>query len=84
MSIVRVGSTSTYAAGWDAIFGGRAARPGNTGRTKARTAGRAATRKTAAEPRPVKAAKKARSQKPRTRKVGSKKARATKAGRKRR
>ena len=62
MSIVRVGSTSTYAAGWDAIFGGRAAgRAGSAGRKKARAAaGRAAKRKTAAKPRPGKAATKAR------------------------
>jgi hypothetical protein len=64
MSIVRMGSTSTYAAGWDAIFGGRGAgRAGKAGRSKARAAaGRAAKRKTAAKPRPVKAAKKARKQ----------------------
>ena len=64
MSIVRVGSTGTYAAGWDAIFGGSGAgRAGKAGRTKARTAaGRAAKRKTAATPRPVKATKTARKQ----------------------
>lgn len=79
MSIVRVGSTSTYAAGWDAIFGGRTARAGKAGRTKARAAGRAATPKTAAKRRPAKAAKKVRTQK-----GGTPKACVKKSGRKRR
>jgi len=55
MSVIRVGSTSTYAAGWDAIFGGA------TGRKKTRrAAGKAAKRKTTAKPQAVKAARKAR------------------------
>jgi len=70
MSIVRLGSSSTYAEGWDAIFGGRkAARTGAakargkagakaTGRKKTRrAAGKAATRKTKAKPLAVKAAR---------------------------
>jgi hypothetical protein len=28
MSVIRVGSSSTYATGWDAIFGGGRGRPG--------------------------------------------------------
>ncbi len=62
MSVIRVGSTSTYAAGWDAIFGGaRVGRGGKAGVKKTRqAAGRAAAKKAAAKPSSVKAARKAR------------------------
>jgi hypothetical protein len=62
MSVIRVGSTSTYAEGWDAIFGGtRAGRAKAGGKKKARVAaGKAVKRKAAAKPQGVKAARKAR------------------------
>jgi len=66
MSVIRVGSSGTYAAGWDAIFGGaKAGRGGKSkgkagGRKARQVAGRAAKKKTAAKPLGVKAAGKAR------------------------
>ncbi|MDA1038837.1 MAG: hypothetical protein O3A37_00910 [Planctomycetota bacterium] len=48
MSVIRVGSTHTYANGWDAIFGG-------SGSGK-----RTATKKTAKKAKKAKAAKKAK------------------------
>jgi hypothetical protein len=43
MSVIRVGSSSTYATGWDAIFGGATSRTG----TKKAVAKKPATKKTA-------------------------------------
>lgn len=61
MSVIRVGSTSTYAAGWDAIFGGGRAGRGKAGAKKARAAaGKAAKRKISTPPKGVKAAGKAK------------------------
>jgi hypothetical protein len=55
MSLIRVGSNSGYAAGWDAIFGGgrkAKAAAGRTGKAKA------APKKAARAARPAKSAKK--------------------------
>lgn len=62
MSVVRVGSTSQYAAGWDAIFGGATgSRAGAArGTKKRRAASKAVKRKTSAKPLAVKAARKTR------------------------
>lgn len=62
MSVIRVGSTSTYAVGWDAIFGGgKAGRGTKAGGRKARkAAATTAKRTTKAKPKAVKAARKAR------------------------
>jgi hypothetical protein len=39
MSVIRVGSTNTYAEGWDAIFGGGSKRaPASAGKKKVATA----------------------------------------------
>jgi hypothetical protein len=43
MSVIRVGSSSTYATGWDAIFGGATRRTG----TKKAVVKKPATKKTA-------------------------------------
>jgi hypothetical protein len=54
MSIIRVGSTSTYAEGWEAIFGG-------TDKGRAKAAGKkAAAKKTAKKKAAKKKAAKAR------------------------
>lgn len=66
MSVIRVGSSSTYAAGWDAIFGGAKAGRGGASKGKAggrkarQAAGKAVKKKTVAKPLAVKAARKAR------------------------
>lgn len=49
MSVIRVGSSGTYASGWDAIFGGGKAKKAATKKT--------ATKKASA-PKPKKAARK--------------------------
>lgn len=60
MSVIRVGSTSTYAAGWDAIFGGGRAGRAKAGTKKSRGAGRSAARKVAGKKKAVKARRKVR------------------------
>ena len=57
MSVIRVGSSSTYAEGWDAIFGGRrgAAKP-----SKAKPAATKAAKKKASRVAKKKAVTKAR------------------------
>ena len=58
MSVIRVGSSSGYAAGWDAIFGGtKKARPSTSpkaGRKKAAKAAKKRTGKPAAAVRKAK------------------------------
>lgn len=50
MSVIRVGSSSTYATGWDVIFGGGGSRPGTKKQSvrKSATTGKS-TRKKAAK-----------------------------------
>lgn len=50
MSVIRVGSSSSYAAGWETIFGGA--------RKSRQAAGKAVKSKTAAKPVSLKAVKK--------------------------
>lgn len=64
MSVVRVGTSSKYASGWDAVFGG--GKPRASGRKNAaaaspakRTAGKKSAAKKAVKPVAKKAAKKA-------------------------
>ena len=54
MSVIRVGSSSGYAAGWENIFGGAK----KSRKTAAKAAGKVVKSKTSAKPVSVKAAKK--------------------------
>lgn len=54
MSVIRVGSTNTYAEGWDAIFGGGTKKAATHTKRKA-TKGPRASRKPTAKPAKVKA-----------------------------
>jgi len=49
MSLIRVGSTSKYADGWDAVFGGGKATPRKQGRPTSRKAAAAKPAKKAAK-----------------------------------
>lgn len=61
MSVIRVGSTSTYAEGWDAIFGGRRSpKPAAAKAARAKPAATTATRKKASRVAKKKAVTKAR------------------------
>jgi hypothetical protein len=56
MSVIRVGSTSTYADGWEAVFGGKATKKATAPKS---AAGRTATKKSAKK-KPVAQKKKAK------------------------
>jgi len=58
MSVIRVGSTSTYADGWDAVFGGRRGATKKVAAAKA-SRGKKTTTKASARVKPVKVKKKA-------------------------
>lgn len=62
MSVIRVGSTSTYAEGWDAIFGGRrgVAKPAAAKSAKAKPAAAKVAKKKASRVAKKKAVTKAR------------------------
>jgi hypothetical protein len=47
MSVIRVGSTSTYAQGWDAVFGGRSGSAKKATATKASRSKKTSTRASA-------------------------------------
>lgn len=64
MSVIRVGSSSTYAEGWDAIFGGRRPAGKKAGRAKGSKAAAASATK-AGKKKASKAAKKTAATKPR-------------------
>ncbi|MFM8633301.1 MAG: hypothetical protein ACKOEX_00565 [Planctomycetia bacterium] len=60
MSVIRVGSSGTYASGWDAIFGGGTtkARKKSSAKTRTTSKTKAATPKTS-KPKAAKRSKKA-------------------------
>lgn len=60
MSVIRVGSSGQYAAGWDAIFGGAKAKPAG-GAKRAKKAAKKVARATPAKQAAKKSAKKAKS-----------------------
>lgn len=65
MSVIRVGSTSTYAEGWEQIFGGAGGKPGRRKTTAKRPAKQAGPKKAAAVKKP--AARKAAAKKGKSR-----------------
>jgi len=65
MSVIRVGSTSNYADGWEQIFGGAGGKTGRRQTAAGRPAKKAARKKPAAAKKPV--AKKASGKKAKSR-----------------
>ncbi|MFM7035318.1 MAG: hypothetical protein ACKOYJ_09110 [Planctomycetia bacterium] len=60
MSVIRVGSSGTYASGWDTIFGGGTAKVRKKSSAKTRKAATPkAAKPKASKPRPAKRSKKA-------------------------